>query len=136
MSDHKPAQRPPDHTDCPDALVLPLSTLNRTLLPLVGGKAAQLGELIRAGFAVPAGFCVTTIAYARIAASAELEMLLRALSTIPPTDAARQAELAAAVRTAILPAPVPPDITAAITEAYQTLGQGETVPVSVFRPSA
>ena len=70
MSNHKPAHRLPDHTASPDALVLPLATLNRTLLPLVGGKAAQLGELIRAGFAVPPGFCVTTNAYARVAASA------------------------------------------------------------------
>jgi len=48
-----------------DALVLPLTRLDRSLLPMVGGKAAQLGELIRADFVVPAGFCVTTTAYAR-----------------------------------------------------------------------
>lgn len=131
MSNHKPAHRSPGHTDSPDALVLPLASLNRTLLPLVGGKAAQLGQLIRAGFAVPAGFCVTTIAYARVAASAELEMRLSALSTVPPTDTARQAELATAVRTAILQASVPSDITAAITEAYQALGQREPVWVAV-----
>src|SRR4051794_34604787 len=130
MSNHKPAHRPPEDTASPDALVLPLATLNRTLLPLVGGKAAQLGELLRAGFAVPAGFCITTIAYARIAVLAELETFLSALSTVPPTDTARQAELAAAMRSAILHAPVPHDITVAIAEAYQTLGQGETVPVA------
>jgi phosphohistidine swiveling domain-containing protein len=131
MSNHKPAHRSPDHTASPGALVLPLATLNRTLLPLVGGKAAQLGELIRAGFAVPPGFCVTTNAYASVAASAELDPLLGVLSTVAPTDTARQAELAAVVRTAILQAPVPRDITAAITDAYQALGQGETVPVAV-----
>jgi rifampicin phosphotransferase len=131
MSNHKPAHRPPDDTASPDALVLPLATLNRTLLPLVGGKAAQLGELIGAGFAVPSGFCVTTNAYARVAASAELDTLLSASSTVPPTDTARQAEFAAAVRSAVLQAPMPRDITAAITEAYQTLGQSKTVPVAV-----
>ena len=61
MSNHKPADLPPDDTANPDALVLPLGTL----LPLVGGKAAQLGTLIGAGFAVPTGFCVTTAAYAK-----------------------------------------------------------------------
>lgn len=30
---------------------------------LVGGKAAGLGRLIRAGFRVPPGFCLTTVAY-------------------------------------------------------------------------
>jgi rifampicin phosphotransferase len=131
MSNHKPAHQPPEHAASPDALVLPLHTLNRTLLPLVGGKAAQLGELIRAGVAVPTGFCVTTTAYARVAASAELDTLLDALSTVAPTDTARQAELAAAVRTAILHAAVPRDITSAITESYQALGQGKPVSVAV-----
>src|SRR5213078_2082268 len=115
MSNHKPAHQPPDDTASPDALVLPLATLNRTLLPLVGGKAAQLGELIRAGFAVPAGFCVTTTAYARVAASAELDALLAELRVISATDRAWLAELAAAVHSAFLQAPVPHDITAAIT---------------------
>ena len=34
-----------------------------TRLPEVGGKGANLGELTRAGFPVPPGFCVTTAAY-------------------------------------------------------------------------
>lgn len=32
-------------------------------LPLVGGKCANLGEMTKAGFAVPNGFCVTTESY-------------------------------------------------------------------------
>jgi len=32
-------------------------------LPLVGGKGANLGEMTKAGFPVPFGFCVTTEAY-------------------------------------------------------------------------
>lgn len=32
-------------------------------LPLVGGKGANLGEMTKAGFPVPEGFCVTTGAY-------------------------------------------------------------------------
>src|SRR6266487_4352341 len=46
------------------ALVVPLDAVDRTSLLVVGGKAANLGELIKAGFPVPAGFCVTTAAYA------------------------------------------------------------------------
>ena len=68
----------PSHQgDTPAArLVLPLAALNRQSLPLAGGKAANLGELIRAGFPVPAGFCVTTAAYADAAAAAKLDHLL------------------------------------------------------------
>ena len=36
-----------------------LDRLDGRDLALVGGKAANLGELLRAGFAVPDGFCVT-----------------------------------------------------------------------------
>lgn len=38
--------------------VLDLSALDSSLLPIVCGKAANLGELIRAGLPVPPGFCV------------------------------------------------------------------------------
>src|SRR6266487_1979690 len=96
MSNHEPQQQPRDQSVRPDALVVPLGRLDRTLLPVVGGKAAQLGELIRAGFAVPTGFCVTTTAYACVGESAGLDALLAELSTVPSTDTARQAELAAA----------------------------------------
>ncbi len=66
------------------ALILPLSTLDRTLLAVVGGKATNLGELLRAGFSVPAGFCVTTAAYAL--ASTDLEPLLAELAMTQSHD--------------------------------------------------
>ena len=56
--------------------VVDLAHLDASLLPLVGGKAANLGELVSAGFAVPDGFCVTTPAYARVAESAGIGELL------------------------------------------------------------
>lgn len=42
-----------------------LETVGAADLALVGGKAANLGELVRAGFEVPRGFVVTTQAYHR-----------------------------------------------------------------------
>lgn len=131
MSSHEPPHQPRDQSVHSDALVMPLNRLDRTLLPLSGGKAAQLGELISAGFAVPAGFCVTTTAYANISASAGLDALLATLSAVPLTDTERQAELAASLRTAILQTPIPSDITSALMEAYGALVQGEIVPVAV-----
>ncbi|NUP60209.1 MAG: hypothetical protein HOQ06_12160, partial [Pseudarthrobacter sp.] len=49
--------------DGPGGLVLDLRRLNAGLLALVGGKAANLGELMSAGLPVPDGFCLTTEAY-------------------------------------------------------------------------
>ena len=45
-------------------LVLPLRDVGRGDLAVAGGKGANLGELVRAGFAVPDGFVITTAAYA------------------------------------------------------------------------
>jgi len=81
MNRHEMELQPPDRALDADALVLALGELDRSRLPLVGGKAAQLGELIHAGFAVPAGFCVTTTAYAHVSASAGLDAFLAELRT-------------------------------------------------------
>ncbi|MFI6818378.1 PEP/pyruvate-binding domain-containing protein [Nonomuraea sp. NPDC050328] len=43
--------------------VLPLSEVRATMIELVGGKAAGLGELIAAGERVPDGFCLTVEAW-------------------------------------------------------------------------
>jgi pyruvate,water dikinase len=99
--------------------VVDLAHLDATLLPLVGGKAANLGELLSAGFAVPDGFCVTTPAYARVAESAGIAELL---------DGADDG-LAARARAAILAAPMPGDVAEAVLTAYRALGPD--VPVAV-----
>jgi rifampicin phosphotransferase len=44
-------------------LVAPLTYFERGSLALAGGKGANLGELIKAGFEVPPGFVITTAAY-------------------------------------------------------------------------
>jgi len=113
------------------SLVLPLSALDRSMIPLVGGKAANLGELIRAGFSVPAGFCITTTAYIRMCAGAELDAALAALAATGLEDGARQAELAARMRTALLEAPLEASIVEAVTSAYRALSPEEPLPVAV-----
>jgi len=55
------------------ALVIDLARAGGAPLATVGGKAAGLGRLLDAGFAVPDGFCITTAAYARAATAAGLD---------------------------------------------------------------
>ncbi len=112
-------------------LVVPLETLDRTSLPVAGGKAANLGELIRAGFAVPAGFCVTTAAYVHVSARAGLDTYLSALEATESSESERLIELATAIRTALCQTPLPPEVIEAVTSAYQALSPGEPIPVSV-----
>jgi phosphohistidine swiveling domain-containing protein len=96
--------------------VLDLGTVNAQLQPVVGGKAANLGELIRAGFPVPAGFCITTAAYQQVAA--------HVFDSGAPSE-----KLAERARAAILASPVPAGVAEAVNRAYRALG--DSVPVAV-----
>ena len=110
-------------------LVLQFGDVDRGALPVVGGKAANLGELTRAGLPVPPGFCVTTAAYELVAVGDDLRRVLDDLAETRAEDTARLAELAAAARDALLGAPVPPNVVEAIREAYRSLG--DSAPVAV-----
>src|SRR5215213_5951260 len=110
-------------------LILPFRDVDRGALPVVGGKAANLGELTRAGLPVPPGFCVTTAAYETVAGGDDLRRILEDLAETRPEDTERLAELAADAREALLAAPVPPNVIEAIREAYPALGDGAPVAV-------
>src|SRR6266487_2067036 len=114
--------------------VLPFSALHRDMLALVGGKAANLGELTNAKLPVPPGFCVTTTAYALVAADAGLQSVLDTYATSQAgegADAQRLTAMAQAARHCILAATIPTEIADAITGAYGVLGSGEPIPVAV-----
>lgn len=113
------------------ALVIPLAALDRTSLQIAGGKAANLGELIHAGFAVPAGFCITTAAYERVATQASLDTSLLGLEAVSREDRAERLELATAMRTALCQTPLPPEVVEGITQSYQALSAGSPIPVAV-----
>ena len=70
---------------------LPLTDLTSADLAIAGGKGANLGELLRAGFAVPPGFVLTTDAYREAVAGVEsvgYEQVLAAGMPTPVRDAA------------------------------------------------
>ncbi|MDR2997020.1 MAG: phosphoenolpyruvate synthase, partial [Microbacterium sp.] len=102
------------------SLVRPLSELTAADIPIAGGKGANLGELVRAGFPVPDGFVVTTAAYDAFVAAAGMDAALERLAA--DTDPA--AEAAALFAASDLPT----EITEQITAAYTALGEG---PVAV-----
>ena len=122
---------PPHNSDIQAEIVLPFSAINLSSLPIVGGKAANLGEMIHAGLPVPPGFCITTTAYTLVAEGSHIETLLEELSTTDANDAVRVAKIATALRTRLLEAPIPSHFEEVITDAYRRLGDGECVPVAV-----
>ncbi len=109
-------------------LVLPLEEIDASMLPLVGGKAANLGELLRVGFPVPPGYCVTTQVYGLVADAAGLQPILDTLAVTPPGDS-ELTEHAAVVRERLLAAPVPTAVAWAVAAGYAELGSGEPVAV-------
>ncbi|NYJ06943.1 PEP/pyruvate-binding domain-containing protein [Petropleomorpha daqingensis] len=105
--------------------VLPFAELGRDDVPAAGGKGASLGELLRAGIRVPDGFVVTTTAFRTAVGGLGLAERVSALD--PDGDLAGPcAELRAVVETA----PLPDDVAAAITAAYEALGEPD-LPVAV-----
>src|SRR2546425_870158 len=113
------------------AMVLPFAAIDRTSISSVGGKAANLGELTRAGLPVPPGFCVTTAAYTLVAVGVALESILAELATTEVGDVKRLAALAAEARASLLAASMPDSVAQAIIEAYRAFGNGEPIPVAV-----
>ena len=105
-------------------MVLDLSALDAGMLPVVGGKAANLGELIRAGLPVPPGFCVTTEAYGQVAASTAIDF--SAFNSAAAGDLTR---LAGQAREALRAADIPAPLAAAVVEAYNRLGADTPVAV-------
>ena len=121
----------PQNSEIQAEIVLPFSAINLSSLPIVGGKAANLGEMIHAGLPVPSGFCITTTAYALVAEGSQIETILAEVVTADPNDTEHLAKLATAARNRLLAAPIPTRIEEAITKAYLMLGDDECVPVAV-----
>jgi pyruvate,water dikinase len=116
-----------------DALVLGLGAVSAGMLPHVGGKAANLGELLSAGLPVPEGFCLTTGAYLQAVAPLGLDEVHRALQASPSDDVDALAGLAGRARGLITSAGLPPGIAEAVRSAYEELGAADQpdVPVAV-----
>ncbi|MFI5843249.1 rifamycin-inactivating phosphotransferase [Catenuloplanes sp. NPDC051500] len=89
-----------------------LHEVNRTMVAAVGGKGANLGELMRIdGVRVPAGFCVTTAAFERLMTE------VPPLPHLRPDDRAAIRELSAEIRRTIEDIAIPVDLAEAVTGA-------------------
>ncbi len=102
----------------------------------VGGKAASLGELARAGVAVPPGFAVTTEAFTAAMAALDPDGALRAGIEALSADVAEIARVAARFRTLVADAPLPAEVAAAIEYGYAALAGVAGAPDVAVRSSA
>lgn len=97
---------------------------------LVGGKGVNLGICARQGFPVPAGFTVTTEAYAAFVTETGLQTVIReTLESADYQDASDLETRTATIRAAILETELPGELRAAITAGYEALGSDQHVAV-------
>jgi pyruvate,water dikinase len=115
--------------------VLDLGEVTKDSLHVVGGKNANLGEMLRKGIRVPPGFAVTTDCYLHFLEKTAIQAkLFSILDSIDPADLDVLDQASAQVREMIVKSPIPEDIAAAIKESYLRMSQSmgkENMPVAV-----
>ena len=93
----------------------------------VGGKGANLSELVRAGFPVPPGFLISTAAYRAFVRANGLQQQIVALAK---TDAVTDFELvSAAIRQLFEHGRVPSEVVSAIRQAYAAMSPDGQAPI-------
>ncbi len=104
--------------------VLHFDEIDSTRLPDVGGKGASLGEMSRAGFPVPRGFCITTCAYKEfIAAGTEMDGLLDMLGRLQPDQLDEISRLGRRIRDHLQSLAIPETVKSAIIVSWQKSGE-------------
>lgn len=107
-----------------DRFVMSLDGIDQTHLAMVGGKGGNLGELSRIdGICVPAGFCVTTDAFARIISDdPSITERLDQLSRLTAGDREAIRTITAEIREIIEAVAIPKDVASGISDALMRLG--------------
>ncbi len=109
-----------------EELVSWFESLRKTDVPSVGGKNANLGEMINAGFPVPPGFAVTAYSYMRFieetGIASKIYEIIRETVT-DPSDPKLYEIASRRIRELIEATPMPKDIENAIHSAYEELGR-------------
>ncbi|MCP4357928.1 MAG: hypothetical protein GY796_07935, partial [Chloroflexi bacterium] len=103
---------------------IPFSQLNKTNIPVAGGKGANLGEMTTAGFPVPGGFVLTTAAYDAFVQAHGLQQQIVELAHTVSADDPQSSETASEqIKQLFLGAELPEDIVTAVMAADADLGE-------------
>ncbi len=120
------AQRPPS--------IVWFEEVDKTDVALVGGKGANLGELVQAGLPVPPGFVVTVESYREFLRVNRLDQFIKTqLKQLNLENFKVLQERALAIQTKILTTQLSPQLIKEIATAYQELvtRQGSAMQVAV-----
>jgi pyruvate,water dikinase len=100
-------------------------------LEMVGGKGASLARLARAGFPVPAGYHITTLAYKQFIAENRLQpQILETIEQLDATDPENLEGASRVITDMFNQAEIPAEVANAIVQAYASL-EGSSPAVAV-----
>jgi pyruvate,water dikinase len=120
-------------------LTLWFSDVGRDARPLVGGKVASLGELLRAGCRVPNGYAVTSAAYRHFIEATGLDRLIQdTIGGLNADDVAAVDAASQKIQQAFLNCSVPAELADPIRAEYERLADtlGDPAPAVAVRSSA
>ncbi len=103
------------------AYILSFRDIDSSSLPLVGGKGANLGEMPKAGFPMPDGFCVTTTAYHAFNWNSR-DTIHALLDGLNPADLEGLRVAGQSVRALLNQRPLPDDVAHAILAELRATG--------------
>jgi len=107
-----------------EKLILWFEELGKEDIPLVGGKNANLGEMLKAGIPVPPGFAITAHAYKRfIEETGIAEQIYKIIeeTVTDPNDPKQYEEASKRIRSLIESTPMPDYLAEAIKQTYREL---------------
>ncbi len=104
------------------AHVLGFEQIDKSSLPMVGGKNASLGEMLKSGIRVPPGFAITTESYLELITSAGIaDEIQEILAHVNPESVPSLDHSSEQIQTLIMRATMPTTIRRAIAENYDKL---------------
>ena len=117
--------------------IVEISDLTKDDIPIAGGKGANLGELVGAGFNVPPGFVLTTVAYDYFVQSNDIEK--RMGDILEGVDANSESSLQSAsvrIRGLFEQMPIPKDLAEQIRSEWIRMWKGRKSGFVAVRSSA
>ena len=113
------------------------SEIDKNDVPLVGGKGANLGEMINAGFPVPNGFVVTSHAYYHFIQENKLDIKIKHLLSTTNFDHSRSLDqVSLLIKKLVREGTMSDELMKSIVSNYNKLGGTLEYPLVAVRSSA
>jgi pyruvate,water dikinase len=114
-----------------------IADLSKNDIPIAGGKAANLGELVSAGFNVPPGFVLTTLSYDDfIAANNLVPKIDEVMASVDVNSEQSLQGASAAIRKAFEDAVIPTNLAQEVLKEYGRMFRGNKPCLVAVRSSA